>query len=47
MVITYFGIILFGLFEWVKFIKTKQPISSATKRGVAYAMRKSRHEVPR
>lgn len=44
MVITYFGIILFDVFEWVKFIKTK-PISSVTKLGVAYSMKKSRHGV--
>lgn len=44
MLITYFGIILFEIFEWIKFIKPK-PISSVTKRGVAYAMKKSMHEV--
>lgn len=44
MLITYFGIILFEISEWVKFIKTR-PVSSVTKRGVAYAMKKSMHEV--
>lgn len=44
MILTYYGIILFPLVEWIKFIKLK-PISTVTKLGVAYTMKKSRHEV--
>lgn len=50
MVITYFGIILFEISEWVKFIKTKSPANQAwslqvTGREVAYTCLRQRHEV--
>lgn len=50
MIITYFGIILFPLVEWVKFIKTRSPVTQArslqvTGREVAYTCLRQRHEV--
>lgn len=50
MLITYFGIILFEISEWVKFIKTKSPVTQAwslqvTGREVAYNCLRQRHEV--
>lgn len=50
MIITYFGIILFPLVEWIKFIKTRSPVTQArslqvTGREVAYACLRQRHEV--
>lgn len=50
MIITYFGIILFPLVEWIKFIKTRSPVTQArslqvTGREVAYTCLRQRHEV--
>lgn len=50
MIITYFGIILFPLVEWVKFIKTRSPVTQAmslqvTGHEVAYTCLRQRHEV--
>ena len=50
MVITYFGIILFEISEWVKFIKSRSPVTQArslqvTGREVAYNCLRQRHEV--
>lgn len=51
MIITYFGIILFPLVEWIKFKKTRSPVTQArslqvTGREVAYTCLRQRHEVP-
>lgn len=43
MIITYFGIILFLVMEWIKFIKTKVPLSHE-RFGVAYVSDRARHE---
>lgn len=50
MIITYFGIILFPLVEWIQFIKTRSPVTQAsslqvTGREVAYICLRQRHEV--
>lgn len=50
MIITYFGIILFPLVEWIKFIKTRSPVTQArslqvTGREVAHTCLRQRHEV--
>lgn len=50
MIITYFGIILFTFVEWVKFIKTRSPVTQArslqvTGREVAYTCLRQRHEI--
>lgn len=50
MIITYFGIILFPLVEWIKFIKTRSPVTQAsslqvTGREVAYTCLRQRHEI--
>lgn len=50
MIVTYFGIILFEISEWVKFIKLRNPATQArslqvTGRDVAYACRLQRHPV--
>ena len=50
MLITYFGIILFEISEWVKFIKTRSPAKQAwslqvTGREVVYTCLRQRHEV--
>lgn len=50
LVITYFGIILFAISEWVKFIKSRSPVTQAwslqvTGREVAYNCLRQRHEV--
>lgn len=50
MVITYFGIILFEFYEWIKFIKTRSPVMQVmslqvTGREVAYISLRQRHEV--
>lgn len=50
MITTYFGIILFPIVEWVKFIKIRSPVTQArslqvTGREVAYACLRQRHEV--
>lgn len=50
MIITYFGIILFPLVEWIIFIKTRSPVTQArslqvTGREVAYTCLRQRNEV--
>lgn len=50
MVVTCFGIILFEISEWVKFIKSRSPATQAeslqvTGREVAYTCRRQRHPV--
>lgn len=50
LIITYSGIILFPVVEWVKFIKTRSPVTQAgslqvTGREVAYTCLRQRHEV--
>ena len=49
MIFTYFGIILFEVIEWAKFIKTRSPVTQAmslqvTGREVAYNCLRQRHE---
>ena len=48
MIVTYFGIILFEISEWMKFIKPKSPVTQArslqvTGHEVAYVSRRQRH----
>lgn len=50
MIITYFGIILFPLAEWIQFIKSRSPVTQSqslqvTGREVAYTCLRQRHEV--
>lgn len=50
MIITYSGIILFPIVEWIKFIKTRSPATQAkslqvTGREVAHTCLRQRHEV--
>lgn len=50
MIITYFGIILFEISEWVKFIKSRSPVKQARSlqvdgREIAYNCLRQRHEV--
>lgn len=50
MIVTNFGIILFEVFEWVKFIKSRSPATQAESlqvngREVAYTCRRQRHPV--
>lgn len=42
MIFTYFGIVLFLIWEWVKFIKLKPPTVSG-RFGYAYEIEPSRH----
>lgn len=50
MVVTYYGIILFEISEWVKFIKSRSPATQAkslqvTGHEVAYTCQRQRHPV--
>lgn len=50
MIVTYFGIILFEISEWVKFIKSRSPVTQAeslqvTGREIAYTCLRQRHEI--
>lgn len=52
MIITYFGIILFEIIEWVRFIKTRSPVTQARSmqvagREVAYTSLRQRHDASR
>lgn len=50
MIITCYGIILFQIVEWVKFIKTRSPVTQARSlqvygHEVAYNCLRQRHEI--
>lgn len=52
MLVTYFGIILFPVEEWIVFIKKKSPVTQARSlqvrgREVAYNCLRQRHEILR
>lgn len=52
MLVTYFGIILFPIVEWIVFIKTRSPVTQARSlqiygREVAYNCLRQRHEILR
>jgi len=45
MIITLFGIILFELIEWIKFIKTHLVMPEVVSFGIAYDRLRQRHPV--
>jgi len=50
LLITYFGIILFPVMEWIAFIKKKSPVTQVRSlqirgREVAYNCLRQRHEI--